>query len=240
MMIMKTRQAKKMGVLALVVSMTALGSCAKDRVPPGDPLPAEEPAPQPGVPKGFGDSNDAPEGTVFTWPQGISVVGDIRGFDGYYEPELCGGRTRADQLDEGAYVLVCLSLRNDNEAPVTIALPAGLVFVSNDLAYQNGILLQAGTIVIAPKSVTYQPIGLYCLNENRDPATTESAYVVGPVTTYQPMLDFAGQVARKKVRPGQLPDFDISTTLQSCVYDICRNGRVSETYRRAFDAISNR
>lgn len=130
---------------------------------------------------GMGGSTATPTGSPYAWPQGLQVEQPIKGDDPFCVPE--------DQHDKahtghGGLVRLCLAFRNTGAVPITVTLPPGLVFISDSLETQNGIVLQETVIVVPAGTATYYvPVWLYCLNLGRhNTAGEQDTYHTGPVT----------------------------------------------------------
>jgi hypothetical protein len=99
------------------------------------------------APNGFGHSRDKPfEGTPFTLPSGVSferIVGFSAGVPGFPNPDNpCNQFQRVDRKSEGDLVGLCLIFRNDNNKPMIVDFPPGVIFESEAGKNQHGITLQ--------------------------------------------------------------------------------------------------
>jgi hypothetical protein len=153
----------------------------------GGPTDTPDPTGSPGTPgstgthAGMGASSAAPTGQPLALPPGVQLEKPIKG-----ENADCVPKDQKDtpRTGSGGYVHLCLGFRNSTALPITVVLPPGLIFVSDDQAYQNGILLQVTTIEVpAGSAVYYVPLFLYCLNEGRMPTVgPQNTYSTGPVS----------------------------------------------------------
>ncbi len=163
----------------------ALFSCSKD-----DDASPEELKEEVGNLPGLGETAGTPQGTTFSLPDGITVVGDITG-------ELCEEATF--RIGSGYYVTVCVGLRNDSEQEKTITFPAGLVLISTTDDYQNGVVLTTETFVIPPKQTIRFVFHTYCGNASRSSASSSAVYTFGPVTNSKLIARLINDLKNKKI-----------------------------------------
>jgi hypothetical protein len=128
---------------------------------------------------GIGRSTDAPTGTSYVLPGGIELVQPIQGYDVDCIPEE---QLSQEEKGSGSRVRLCLELRNTLAQPVLVELPAGLIFISDELTTQNGLLAQDVAIQVPAQQSLHVPLHLYCINESRAPAAPWDTFTLGPVT----------------------------------------------------------
>ncbi|GHG85460.1 hypothetical protein [Comamonas sp. JC664] len=149
---------------------------------------------------GLGEDDGKPVGTPFELPAGVSFAGTLRGAS-EFSGECDNAGTEAK--GSGAYVRVCVPLRNDTGAPVQVEFPPGLVVVStSEGRNQNGLLIERSIITVPPtppgpggrddagtpdggveENAFIVPLYMYCLNEERDPSNPYITYEVGVITS---------------------------------------------------------
>jgi hypothetical protein len=179
---------------------------------------------------GMGASTAAPTGQAYAWPQGVQVEQPVKGDDPYCVPE---DQQSTPHTGHGGLVRLCLGLRNTGVVPVTVVLPPGLIFVSDSLQTQNGIVLQTTTIVVPPGSLTYYvPVYLYCLNLGRHPtAGGQDTYQPGPVTDDAAVLELLSLLQGKDV------PLAFEFPLQEALWDITDGNGLTQDDRNAIAAL---
>ncbi|HYH96522.1 hypothetical protein [Hyalangium sp.] len=128
---------------------------------------------------GIGRSTAAPVGTPYVLPGGVELLQPIPGYDGDCIPME---QQSQEEKGSGALVRLCVALRNTASTPVRVELPAGLIFVSDELTTQNGLLVQGVPLEVPAQQTLYIPLHLYCLNEERAPSSPWDTFTLGPVT----------------------------------------------------------
>jgi len=179
---------------------------------------------------GMGDSTAAPTGRAWSWPQGLQVDDPVKGDDPSCVPPE---QPATPPVGHGGLVRVCLGFRNTGLVPVTVTLPPGLIFVSNSLEGQNGLVLTVTTIVVPVTSTTfYVPVYAYCLNLGRhNTAGAQDTYQAGPLTDDPSVLELLTLLQGKQVTPA----FDFK--LQEILWDITENGGLTQDDRDAIAAL---
>lgn len=179
---------------------------------------------------GMGASTAAPSGQPHAWPPGVQVERPIKGDDPYCVPQ---DQQSTPPAGHGGLVRLCLGFRNTGAVPVTVVLPPGLIFVSDSLQTQNGIVLQTTTIVVPPGSLTYYvPVYLYCLNLGRHPtAGGQDTYQSGPVTDDAAVLELLSLLQSKDVPPS------FEFPLQEALWDITDGNGLTQDDRDAIAAL---
>lgn len=131
---------------------------------------------------GIGRSTAEPTGTALELPVGLMSPERFAG----YSEDHCrrDDDSRTDlEIGHGLNVQVCLSLINTTAQPITLSLPAGLIFVSWDDETQNGLLITTETFEIPPGDEPFfVRLGLHCLNIGRSPSGLGDDFRLGPVT----------------------------------------------------------
>lgn len=145
---------------------------------------------------GIGVSKAAPEGPVFALPEGITVEHPIRSF--YLEdPRYC------DDKDEGygtgGDVTLCVIFQNHTNAPITVTLPPGLLFVSSSTKIQNGLLVQSASFEVPADERYFAPLLLHCVNQNRETSGVGDEYALGPVVDLPGFNELYALIAGKTI-----------------------------------------
>jgi len=174
-----------MHLFILSLLSVALFSCSKD-----DDASPEELKDEVGNVPGLGETGGTPQGTTFSLPDGITVVGDITG-------QLCDEATFT--IGSGHYVTVCVGLSNDTEQEKTITFPAGLVLISTTDNYQNGVVLTTESFAIPPKQTIRFVFHTYCGNASRSSASSSAVYTFGPITNSKLITRLINDLKNKKI-----------------------------------------
>jgi len=182
---------------------------------------------------GMGPSNATPTGAAWAWPQGVQADDPVKGDDVLCVPPQ---QQATPPVGHGGLVRVCLGFRNTGLLPITVSLPPGLIFVSDKLETQNGVVLSTTTIVVPPSTTTwYVPVSLYCLNlYRRNTLDAQDTYRVGPLTDDPSVLELLALLQDKQVPPG----FDFQ--LQQMLWDITDNGGLTPEDRATLAALPQR
>ncbi|WP_141621534.1 hypothetical protein [Myxococcus sp. AB036A] len=196
---------------------------------------------------GLGEDEGEPQGTPLSLPEGISIADTLRGaeeFTGECE------NARVASQGSGAYVRVCVPLRNDTGAPVEVEFPPGLVVVSTSEGRgQNGLLIERTILVVPPtppgpggrddagtpdggaeENAYIVPLYMYCLNEQRDPSNQYMTYAVGPVTS-----DDALQELLRLLEGKVIDSSDDVGVVQNAIYSITERRGLTTEDRDAID-----
>ncbi len=210
---------KKLLFLSLIVSVFLIGGCQKiDTVD------------VPGNIPGMGENTDALEVKPVTLPQNVELVGVIKGV-GKDENKSSSLYPNNKVFGSGCnYVTVEYTLRNNNKYPVTVFIPAGTIFKSNNAAYQHGILLQWVWAVIPAQSERTVLLHLYCVNWGKYDSDSDVTYQMLGQTLSGPMqglldllklkqinFEFYGSDAKSAVDP-------IAKVLQDAVWGLTNHG----------------
>lgn len=171
-----------LGVAATAILLGAAALHAPKSLAPASasvstaPTKADSRTPAPGI----GHSKAAPEGPVFALPDGITVENPIRSF--YTEdPRECDDKDKDDAYGTGGDVTLCVIFQNHTNAPITVTLPPGLLFVSSSTKIQNGLLVQSASFEVPAGERYFAPLFLHCVNQNRETSGVGDDYALGPV-----------------------------------------------------------
>jgi hypothetical protein len=161
----------------------------------------------------------------------VQVDEPIKGDDPFCIP---GSQTDKAPYGSGGLVRLCLGLRNTGHLPLTVVLPPGLIFIAEDSANQNGIVLQRTEIVVPPTTVTYYaPVYLYCLNLGRHPTSgSQDTYRTGPVTDDAAVIEMLSMLQDK-----HLPLVENGSTVQGALWDITEHDGLTQDDRNAITAL---
>lgn len=173
---------------------------------------------------GLGEDPGAPEVTPFVLPEGVRVMGVIRGAN-EYSGECDDASTQPNGT--GAYVRICVPIENLSGAPVQIEFPAGLIVVAtSEGRSQNGLLIERTLVTVPPTQrggsgclrpendrrsrqradqksdpcAYVVPLYLYCLNEERDPSNPYTTYAIAGVTRDDGLLELLRLLEGKAVK----------------------------------------
>jgi hypothetical protein len=142
---------------------------------------------------GIGPSTEAPEGSAFTLPAGLTITQPIPGWDGVCAPE-------EEARGTGGQVRLCLTLTNASAGDIVLALPEGLVFPARDNGIQNGLLLQSVTIPVSAGQRITVPLFLYSINLSRTGSQPKDFFSLGPITQDAAVREVLQLVANKDTR----------------------------------------
>jgi len=188
---------------------------------------------------GLGEDPGPPDVTPFALPEGVRVMGVIRGAD-EYRGECENAST--DSSGTGAYVRICVPIENLSGTPVQIEFPAGLIVVAtSEGRAQNGLLIERTLVTVPPtpqggagcrrpeddrRSRLRQdqkpdpcayvvPLYLYCLNEERDPSNPYITYAFAGVTRDDGLQELLRLLEGRAVKSSE----DVAT-VQNALYSI--------------------
>lgn len=193
---------------------------------------------------GFDYSDVSPVGSPFDWPPGVTVAAPMSGYhwgfpgDCDLDPEAVRGA--------GAMVQICLSLTYrppvgaSPQLPIIVTLPAGLIFESEAIRTQNGILIKKVLVEIRPGQTVHLPLGLMCVNVGRSGSGGDSRYQLGPITTNERFHEFFALLESKRI-PATIFDGDGSgvTMLQDAVFDLSKGKTIKPQTLAAINALPN-
>lgn len=193
-------------------------------------------------PKGFGDSEEEPEGAPLILPAGITLESHIYVLN-YFDETDCEGSHLEGPRGRETLVPLCLIFRNNTDGPINVELPPGLIFVSENIKAQNGILIEGLTIEVPSDQYIVSPIRAYCLNDTRSiPGFGEEfKYKLGPVTQYQPMLDLFDKLKTKKIISEiELENQLMTPKIQIMVWDLTHSTTLSEYSQALYNELPNK
>lgn len=157
--------------------------------------------------------------SVVVTPRDIAPAGTLP------ERTTSGGLCAASQTFGGAYGLVdqCITVSNPSATTVTIPIPAGLIFESEDRTVQDAIVVQDYAIVLAPGETKTVRVLAFCMNESREPArATGTGFLRRGVTTNPGLLRIISSI-RGKVLDGEAK----LDGLQSVIWQMIKNGSLT-------------
>ena len=120
-------------------------------------------------------------------------------------------------MGAGSLVKLCMTLRNKTQEPVTVTLPAGLIFVSQDEKIQNGLLIRDEVVVLAAGETCIFNLALFCLNEERAVTKAKDKYKIGPVSEDMDIKALIEQLQDK-----DLKDEHHQAMAQKAIWDITK------------------
>ncbi|WP_332689116.1 hypothetical protein [Devosia sp.] len=133
---------------------------------------------------GIGDSEARPVG-AWSLPEGVVLARPITGYS-VFTPDECAPAEEAK--GSGDLVRLCISLRHTGERdgapyrlPITVEIPAGLIFIADNISTQNGIIIQRFIVEVSPGQTINIPAFMMCLNDSRSGSHPGAIYVLGPV-----------------------------------------------------------
>ncbi|MBW8324182.1 MAG: hypothetical protein K0M50_05400 [Prolixibacteraceae bacterium] len=142
---------------------------------------------------GFNLSQARPEGELFKWPDGISVLESRLIDDNDCEQE------RNDQdrnVGFGDGVMFCITFFNNTDKPITLTFPPGIIWVSTKGDVQNGIVPTRTSFEIPSNQPYYALMNATCINEPR--GTTGGDWEKTPVITNHPGFKELFQILESK------------------------------------------
>jgi hypothetical protein len=151
---------------------------------------------------GVGDSEARPVG-AWSLPEGIVLARPITGYSVFF-PEQCG--SAEGPKGSGDLVRLCLGFRHTGERngapyrlPIHIEMPAGLMFISDDVSTQNGIIIQRFTVEVQPGQTINIPAYMMCLNGSRSGSYPAAIYQLGPVLRHPAFDALFSQLEGKRI-----------------------------------------
>lgn len=195
---------------------------------------------------GFGHSEAPPVGDEWRLPEGVAVVGPIRGHTLFMETDC--SIDPEEVRGSGDMVMLCLPLRYTPPVregvnpllPIKVTIPPGLIFIPDDISTQNGIVIKKFVVELHPGRTTYIPIGLQCLNVSRSASSPSDTFRIGPVTRSPGFLRLFALLETKRVPTNAMAQFSQGVTaLQMAVYDLAVGKPISEMWMTEINALPN-
>lgn len=167
---------------------------------------------------GLGNDERSIEGNPFIFPQGVSIEGEIRGYDGTKKSDTI--------LGSGSYVEVLLPLKNTNSTATLVELPAALIFQCYSLEYQNGLLIKKIKFLVPANRTYYVLIKLYCANMARHASSGSALYHNPIVCGTKEVVQFCDLFKNKAVNieDKQANYASNVSKIQSIVWDFTQRG----------------
>lgn len=204
---------------------------------------------------GLGEDPGSPDVTPFALPEGVRVIGEIKGadeVDGECENEA------SEPSGSGNYVRICVPLENMTGTPVQIEFPAGLLVVAtSEGRAQNGLLIERTLITVPPTQrggggcrrpderraprvgeTAQDPcayvvrLNLYCLNEARDPSNPFITYAFAGVTRDVALQEILSMLEGKTIKGEENVG-----AVQDALYSITEGRGLTRMDRAAMNAL---
>lgn len=223
--------AKRMGV---VLAMAMLAACSDDAE--GGTTDATNTPSDGGsntgksLGPGLGRSKETPSGQAFTLPAGLTLENPIIA----YSPENpvdCDGKFSDEANGSGEEVRMCLIFRNTTNAPITLTLPPGLMFVATNDDVQNGITVQKVAIEVPPGERYFAPMFAYCANEDRSTTGLDDRYELGPAVQYKDFDDIFALLEGKQLTR------DAAARVQGVVHNVSQGEGLSASDRAVLESL---
>ena len=204
--------------LFLYVSMLAAALCGCIH---SAPVPDEVKSSAPG----FGSSDRSPEGLPLSLPNGIAIV------DRPYSDGNCTGLSDLYGVGE---VRFCMQLSNNTGTPAFVTIPAGTVFISENIKSPNGLIVKKINIRIPAHSAPVMQFMTCSINQDRKaPAATFGPQPI--LTNHYSMPELLSLLETKRVNAedydGKIPPAAISAAVQAAVHELAHTGRLSASAR---------
>ncbi|GAB3840522.1 hypothetical protein [Hymenobacter jeollabukensis] len=198
---------------------------------------------QPRYEPGFGPSKEHPVGTPFTWPAGITLIG---------EPADDNRDCVQDALDQrhflgvGGMVSVCLNLYNSTSQPINVVFPPGLVVVSQSERAQNGFVATRTSFEVPPGQHFFR-LHTNCANGGTRQPSGGYRYEAQLLVTQHPgMQELLNLLAAKKINFEEYGGQDSPVAaaaagpVGSAVGQVAFDKEISEQVRRELAALPPR
>lgn len=156
------------------------------------------------------------EGLVMCLPQAAAVVLPST-LTACSTPDCAVGRTA---IGSGAgLVTLMVDVTNASSDPIDLDVPAGRTFIAVVPAYQDGLLLEAVHLTIAPGTTRQLLLRLFCMELHRGPAVTGGLYTTAAITDNAQLLDIAG-VANGKLGSANDPLGVKVVVVQDAIWEV--------------------
>lgn len=183
---------------------------------------------------GVGDSEARPAG-AWSLPDGVVLARPITGYS-VFTPDQC--ESAEPPQGSGDLVRLCIGFRHTGERngapyrlPIHVEIPAGLIFISDDISTQNGIIIQRFIVEVQPGETINIPAFMMCLNDNRSGSHPGAVYVLGPV------LQNPGFDALFKQLEGKRIPQEGAVEIQGAVWALSEGEPISPSSRAYIDAL---
>jgi hypothetical protein len=220
---------KRMGVVLAVALLAACNDDGDSNAADNDTQTGGE-STEKSVGPGLGFSKETPAGTVFTLPAGLTLESPIPA----YAPENpidCGEKYTDEANGSGEEVRLCLIFRNTTNAPITLTLPPGLIFVATNDDVQNGLIVQTVAIEVPPGERYFAPLFAYCVNQDRSTTGLDDRYELGPVVQHEDFVELYGLLAGKQLTR------EAAASVQGVVHHVSQGEGLSASDRAVLQAL---
>lgn len=195
---------------------------------------------------GFGDSEAEPIGDLWVLPPGVTV-GPIRGHSLFFDADCTSDPEKV--RGSGDLVMLCLPLTYmpppgapgaPQGLPIKVTVPAGLIFIADNISTQNGILIKKFIVEIRPGQTIYIPVGLKCVNVSRSGSSPSDTYRVGPITRNPGFQRLFAMLETKRLPATAMGSNTTGIAeLQGAVFDLAGGKPISPTFLAAIEALPN-
>lgn len=220
-----THLSKHLVAVVAIAALAAAGCSSSNSGASGDPSTTAA-ACKTGVNAAFA----TPAGTAFTLPAGVTLEGGD--MSGDVEPN-CPGTTFVEYGSD--IIAICVGLRNNTTAEVTVKLPAGAVFLAKEPTSANAIVLQPHDLTIDASSVKYFYFRPFSLNANCGYSTKTDRYTFGNVVSDPGLVELIGLAKDKSLKTNS----DAHEVLQPSVWDITDGSGLTAEHRSQIASIPN-
>lgn len=143
--------------------------------------------------KGFGRSQEHPLGKPFTWPAGVRFVEKPTTNDDCFYDSVNKRRI----FGHGS-IQIYLNLYNEIQAPITVTLPPGFMFVSKSLEVQNMLLINTVTILVPPQEYFFSTPTMICVNTDRETPCHDEIEDQAIITDHPALRELVQRIKNKK------------------------------------------
>ncbi|HLA59690.1 MAG TPA: thioester domain-containing protein, partial [Puia sp.] len=140
-------------------------------------------------------------------PAGIELAEKFHHF--MYCAQLADTPTTTDLKNfkgvPGGLFILCFTLHNNRNYPITIDFPEELAIVSSSIHSQNGLLIALGQVIVPPNSSLTLFAGGFCLNEGRTAPDVYDEnggllfYDLGPSVVPRSLKEITGILSTKHI-----------------------------------------
>lgn len=222
--------AKRMGVVLAVALLAACSDDGDGGKGDGGTNPDGGTNTSKSLGPGLGLSKETPSGQAFALPAGLTLENPIIAYSSE-NPVDCDDKFADKAYGSGEEVQVCLIFHNNTNAPITLTLPPGLIFVSTNDRVQNGITVQKITIEVPAGGRYFAPMFAYCINEDRSTTGLEDKYVLGPAVTYKDFQEVFSLLEGKTLSR------EDAALVQGVVHDVSQGQGLSAANRATLQSL---